>query len=75
MELPRPYRDFLTNMGGSGASPYYGLIPVETVSDACARLNTPAGLPIGLQLLARPLAEPSCASPTPTNPTTRLPAP
>ncbi|MFF2785664.1 hypothetical protein ACFVT6_02625 [Streptomyces sp. NPDC058049] len=24
MELPQPYRDFLMNMGGSGASPYYG---------------------------------------------------
>ncbi|MET7370856.1 SMI1/KNR4 family protein [Streptomyces sp. NPDC005566] len=29
VELPQPYRDFLTNMGGSGASPYYGLIPLE----------------------------------------------
>ncbi|MFD7326274.1 SMI1/KNR4 family protein [Streptomyces sp. NPDC059875] len=28
VELPQPYRDFLTNMGGSGASPYYGLIPL-----------------------------------------------
>ncbi|MGW7446938.1 SMI1/KNR4 family protein [Kitasatospora sp. NPDC054795] len=28
VELPRPYRDFLTTMGGSGASPYYGLIPL-----------------------------------------------
>ncbi|MFI1155014.1 hypothetical protein, partial [Streptomyces sp. NPDC020817] len=33
--LPNPpnettyYRDFLTNMGGGGASPYYGLIPLE----------------------------------------------
>ncbi|WP_369198595.1 SMI1/KNR4 family protein [Streptomyces djakartensis] len=29
VELPQPYRDFLTNMGGSGAAPYYGLIPLE----------------------------------------------
>ncbi|MCX5207719.1 SMI1/KNR4 family protein [Kitasatospora sp. NBC_00240] len=29
VELPRPYRDFLAHMGGSGASPYYGLIPLE----------------------------------------------
>ncbi|MFD7447131.1 SMI1/KNR4 family protein [Streptomyces sp. NPDC059909] len=29
VELPDPYRDFLTNMGGRGASPYYGLIPLE----------------------------------------------
>jgi hypothetical protein len=29
VELPQPYRDFLTNMGGSGASPYYGLIPLK----------------------------------------------
>ncbi|MER5207523.1 SMI1/KNR4 family protein [Streptomyces sp. NPDC002825] len=29
VELPQPYRDFLTNMGGTGASPYYGLIPLE----------------------------------------------
>ncbi|MFF9060868.1 SMI1/KNR4 family protein [Streptomyces sp. NPDC014882] len=29
VELPQPYRDFLTDMGGSGASPYYGLIPLE----------------------------------------------
>ncbi|MFE1292226.1 SMI1/KNR4 family protein [Streptomyces sp. NPDC058751] len=30
VELPRPYRDFLTSMGRSGASPYYGLIPLES---------------------------------------------
>lgn len=29
VELPQPYRDFLTNMGGTGASPYYGLIPLQ----------------------------------------------
>ncbi|WP_418957456.1 SMI1/KNR4 family protein [Streptomyces tritici] len=29
VELPRGYRDFLVHMGGSGASPYYGLIPLE----------------------------------------------
>ncbi|MCX5181171.1 SMI1/KNR4 family protein [Streptomyces sp. NBC_00268] len=29
VELPQPYRDFLTNMSGSGASPYYGLIPLQ----------------------------------------------
>ncbi|MFB6822872.1 SMI1/KNR4 family protein [Streptomyces virginiae] len=29
VELPQPYRDFLIGMGGSGASPYYGLIPLE----------------------------------------------
>lgn len=27
--MPPPYRDFLTHVGGSGASPYYGLIPLE----------------------------------------------
>ncbi|MEE1752779.1 SMI1/KNR4 family protein [Streptomyces sp. SP18CS02] len=32
VELPQAYRDYLTNMSGSGASPYYGLIPLE----ACA---------------------------------------
>ncbi|MFB7122881.1 SMI1/KNR4 family protein [Kitasatospora sp. NPDC056273] len=29
VELPEAYRDFLTDLGGSGASPYYGLIPLE----------------------------------------------
>ncbi|MGW6571843.1 SMI1/KNR4 family protein [Streptomyces sp. NPDC054945] len=29
VELPQPYRDFLIAMGGSGASPYYGLNPLE----------------------------------------------
>lgn len=29
VELPSSYRDFLTGMGGSGASPFYGLIPLE----------------------------------------------
>ncbi|MET9572951.1 SMI1/KNR4 family protein [Streptomyces virginiae] len=29
VELPQPYRDFLTTMGGSGASAYYGLIPLQ----------------------------------------------
>ncbi|MGW6855144.1 SMI1/KNR4 family protein [Streptomyces xanthophaeus] len=29
IELPEPYRDFLLHMGGSGASPRYGLIPLE----------------------------------------------
>ncbi|MFB6839065.1 SMI1/KNR4 family protein [Streptomyces sp. NPDC056361] len=29
VELPRAYRDFLTHLGGSGASPYYGLLPLE----------------------------------------------
>nr|WTB30663.1 SMI1/KNR4 family protein [Streptomyces sp. NBC_00830] len=28
IDLPEPYRDFLTHMGGSGASLYYGLIPL-----------------------------------------------
>ncbi|MFJ5829419.1 SMI1/KNR4 family protein [Streptomyces sp. NPDC093089] len=29
VELPRAYRDFLIDLGGSGASPYYGLLPLE----------------------------------------------
>ncbi|MGW3991117.1 SMI1/KNR4 family protein [Streptomyces sp. NPDC004830] len=29
VDLPQPYLDFLTQMGGTGASPYYGLIPLE----------------------------------------------
>jgi hypothetical protein len=29
IKLPAAYRDFLTGLGGSGASPYYGLIPLE----------------------------------------------
>ncbi|MFG2488493.1 SMI1/KNR4 family protein [Streptomyces virginiae] len=40
VELPQPYRDFLISMGGSGASPYYGLIPL----DGCTlfTMNRPA---------------------------------
>jgi hypothetical protein len=29
VDLPQPYREFLVTMGGSGAAPYYGLIPLE----------------------------------------------
>ncbi|MEU5893634.1 SMI1/KNR4 family protein [Streptomyces sp. NPDC047461] len=29
VQLPAPYRDVLTGMGGSGAAPYYGLIPLD----------------------------------------------
>ncbi|GAA1953336.1 SMI1/KNR4 family protein [Kitasatospora viridis] len=29
VEVPGPYRDFLTLLGGSGAAPYYGLIPLQ----------------------------------------------
>ncbi|WP_246338412.1 SMI1/KNR4 family protein [Streptomyces lunaelactis] len=29
IDLPGPYRQFLTSLGASGASPFYGLIPLE----------------------------------------------
>ncbi|GAA3842963.1 SMI1/KNR4 family protein [Streptomyces phyllanthi] len=29
VKLPQPYRDFLVHVGGGGASPFYGLIPLE----------------------------------------------
>ncbi|MEU2856110.1 SMI1/KNR4 family protein [Streptomyces syringium] len=28
--LPHPYRTFLTTLGGSGASPFYGLLPLKS---------------------------------------------
>ncbi|GHI48392.1 MULTISPECIES: SMI1/KNR4 family protein [Streptomyces] len=30
VELPLAYRSFLTRIGGSGASPFYGLLPLES---------------------------------------------
>ncbi|MEW2632867.1 SMI1/KNR4 family protein [Streptomyces sp. NPDC048389] len=29
IELPAPYRAFLTGLGGSGAAPFYGLLPLD----------------------------------------------
>ncbi|MFJ3221682.1 SMI1/KNR4 family protein [Kitasatospora sp. NPDC086801] len=30
IELPDPYRSFLTTLGGGGASPFYGLLPLQS---------------------------------------------
>ncbi|MEV8328550.1 hypothetical protein [Kitasatospora sp. NPDC056731] len=30
VELPDPYRGFLTTLGGGGASPFYGLLPLPS---------------------------------------------
>jgi hypothetical protein len=30
IELPEPYRSFLTILGGGGASPFYGLLPLQS---------------------------------------------
>ncbi|MBD0710413.1 MULTISPECIES: SMI1/KNR4 family protein [unclassified Streptomyces] len=30
IELPDPYRSFLTTLGGGGASPFYGLLPLRS---------------------------------------------
>ncbi|WP_347879794.1 hypothetical protein [Streptomyces sp. Tu 2975] len=50
MELPQPYRDFPTNMGGSGAAPYYGLIPLQGCT--LCTMN-PAGVGTGSREFSR----------------------
>ncbi len=32
IDLPAPYRAFLTELGGSGAAPFYGLLPLDRCS-------------------------------------------
>ncbi|MFD5971480.1 SMI1/KNR4 family protein, partial [Streptomyces sp. NPDC060311] len=45
--LPDAYRQFLTHIGGSGAAPFYGLMPLERCSllvmNPCEELGAPRG--------------------------------
>ncbi|GAA5030387.1 SMI1/KNR4 family protein [Streptomyces siamensis] len=54
VELPKPYRDFLTNVGGSGASPYYGLIPLEECALFTMNPNAAGTGPRGFNRAYRP---------------------
>jgi hypothetical protein len=49
IELPDPYRSFLTTLGGGGASPFYGLL--SALHDGPPRR---ARLPSGVHLRRRP---------------------
>lgn len=45
--LPDAYRQFLTHVGGSGAAPFYGLMPLEQCSLLVMNLRGAPGKPRG----------------------------
>ncbi|MGW1886938.1 SMI1/KNR4 family protein [Streptomyces sp. NPDC001970] len=53
IDLPDAYRQFLTNIGGSGAAPFYGLVPLERCSLLVMNPREGAGTPRGF-IRARP---------------------
>lgn len=71
VELPLAYRSFLTRIGGSGASPFYGLLPLESCELFTMDPQEEPGAPRGSAPPGRRRAEVicSCASSTPGAPT------
>lgn len=61
IELPEPYRDFLLHMGGSGASPRYGLIPLEECLLFTMDPEGADGLPRGSAGPTAPRAAATCS--------------
>ncbi|MGW1553546.1 SMI1/KNR4 family protein [Streptomyces sp. NPDC002346] len=54
IELPGPYRSFLTTLGGSGASPFYGLLPLRSCELFTMDPQEEAGSPRGFSFAGRP---------------------
>ena len=55
--LPDAYRQFLTNIGGSGAAPFYGLMPLEQLSVLIMNPATGPGTPRGFDGAGRETRE------------------
>ncbi|WP_063795129.1 SMI1/KNR4 family protein [Kitasatospora sp. MBT66] len=54
IELPDPYRSFLTRLGGGGASPWYGLLPLQSCRLFTMDPRGEPGRPRGFRFSAGP---------------------
>lgn len=54
IELPSAYRDFLVGLGGSGAGPFYGLLPLQKCRLFTMDRQPPDGTPRGFHHVNHP---------------------